>query len=579
MRSLWLHLKNFSQNLWSGLTLVPQIKRRQIPHILENFSKKEIYTVAAAALLLIISGGFLVKQATSNKGPGPHYGGELTEGLVGQPQFINPILALSNNIDTDLSRVVFAQLLKFDENGKIVPDLAEQLPEISADQKTYTLKLRQNLKWQDGKPLSADDVLFTINTIQNPEFESPLQPNWSRVKVSKIDDLTLNFQLREPSNSFINNFAIGILPKHIWEQVNSRNFRLSDINLKAIGAGPYSVFEIKKTSDGNIRSITLKSNSLYHEGQPYINRITFRFYDNYDDLINAYQGREIQSLGFVPFDRKAFGTSDKTEQYKLNLPQYQAVFFNLNRAIVNQKGVRQALWLATDRSPIVTDAYSSNATPVYGPILPEALGFNPEIEKSVHYNLEEAGQILDKAGWILDPAANIRMKDKKPLEFNLVVSGNLVLDVKTAQILQSQWEKLNVKVNLVVVGSNELEQEYVRPRNFDVLLFSENVGADPDPFPFWHTSQMRDPGLNLSSFSNSEADKLLTEARQTTDPAIRVRNYMRFQVIVNEQLPAIFLVRTLYIYDAPKKLRGVNLTNINHPSERFLDINHWYFGE
>ena len=577
MRSFWLLLKNFFQNLFSGIKLLPHIRRHQIPSILENFSKKEIYFLTAAIFVLITSGSFLVQQVFSNKGPGPHYGGELTEGLVGQPQFINPILSLSNNIDTDLSRIVFAQLLKFDSEGKITPDLAESLPEISADQKSYTIKLKPNLKWQDGRALSAEDVLYTIQTIQNPQFESPLQANWSRVKVNKVDDLTLTFQLREASNSFVNNFALGILPKHVWESVTARNFRLSDNNLKAMGAGPYSVHEIKKTADGTIRSITLRSNPHYHEGAPYLSRITFRFYPDYDSLINAYQGREIQSLGFVPFDRKAFGTQEKTEQYKFNLPQYQAVFFNLNHPIVNQKAVRQALWLVTDRNPIINDAYSNNALPVYGPILPEAIGFNSEIEKSVHINIDEAKAILEKAGWVVDPQTNIRMKDKTPLEFDLVVSGNLVLDVKTAQILVQQWSQLGTKVNLVVVGSSELEQEYVRPRNFDVLLFSENVGADPDPFPFWHTSQMRDPGLNLSGFSNAEADKLLTEARQTSDNNIRARNYHRFQQIVNDQLPAIFLVRTLYIYDAPKKLKGINLSSIIHPSERFLNINRWYF--
>ncbi len=554
------------------------LRRGQIPHLFENFSKREFYILIATLLLLVLSGGFLILQSFTDRGPGPHYGGELVEGLVGQPQFINPILALTSSVDTDISRVVYGQLLKFDEDQNLVPDLASELPLVSDDQKTYTLKLKTNLKWSDGKPLDAEDVIYTIQKIQDANFESPLRPNWARVKVEKVDDLTLKFTLREVSASFMTNFALGLIPKHIWEDLNPRSFRLSDTNLKPVGSGPYTVREIKKTSDGTIKSMTLRANSNYHEGSPYITTLTFHFYDDYESLLNAYQGKEIQSLGYVPFDKKAFlAQGDKINQYRVSLPQYEAVFFNLSKAPFSEKAVRQALWLTTDRNEIINDVYNGNAAAAYGPLLPGSLGYDPDIEKTVHYSLDEAGGILDTAGWVMDPATNLRTKKGKPLEFNLATSGNLVLNVKTAQILQNQWSKLGVKVNLLVVGPNELETQYIRPRNFDALLFSENVGADPDPFPFWHGTQAHDPGLNLSQFSNLEADKLLTEARQTIDPNIRTKDYKRFQEIINSELPAIFLARSLYIYNVPKKIQGINLDNIVTPSERFLDINHWYF--
>ncbi len=581
MRSLWLQFKNFFQNLWFGIGSIRNFNRRQIPQILENFSKKEIYTLIAALLVFVLSGGFLIVQIFQDHGPGPHYGGSLTEGLVGEPQFINPILSETSGVDMDISRLVYAQLLKFDDQEHLAPDLAEGLPMISADQKTYTLKLKPGLKWQDGALLNADDVLFTIQLIQDPAYSSPLRPNWSRVKVTKIDDLTLTFTLREVSASFATNFGLGILPKHIWESVALQNFRLTDLNLKPIGSGPFLVSEIKKTSDGTIKSITLRGNSKYYQGAPYLNQIRFNFYDGYESLLAAYQGREIQSLGVVPFDQKAFlSSSDKINQYRINLPQYQAVFFNLSKnPILNQKAVRQALWLATNREQIINDAYLGNAVPSYGPILEGSLGYDDSIAKTVHYNLDEARGILDRAGWVLDPATKIRIKNKKPLEFSLATTSNLVIDVKTAQILQSQWAQIGAKVNLTIVSSRDLETQYIRPRAFDALLFSENVGADPDPFPFWQTSQSHDPGLNLSGFSNTEADKLLTEARQTSNADVRAKDYKRFQQIINDQLPAVFLVRSIYIYNTPKALQGIRLEDIIHPSERFLDVNHWYFSK
>jgi peptide/nickel transport system substrate-binding protein len=581
MRNLWLQTQNFFKNLWSGVRGLRSIRLAQMPQVLENFSKKEVYTFIVALLIIALSGGFLLFQAIQDRGLGARYGGELTEGLVGQPQFINPVLALASGVDTDISRVVYAQLLSFDHNEKLTPDLAESLPTISADQKTYTLKLKPNLKWQDGKPLNADDVIFTIQTIQNADFESPLRPNWMRVKIEKVDDLTLNFQLREISASFITNFALGIIPKHIWKDLTPRNFRLSDLNLKPVGSGPYAIREIKKTSDGTVKSLALRANTNYYQGQPYISTLTFRFYDDYDGLINAYQGKQIQSLGFLPFDKKGFlSQNDKVNQYRANLPQYEAVFFNLQKnPILQDKAVRQALWLSTDRGPIINDVYNGNAAAAYGPLLPGTLGYNESIQTSAHTNIDEAAGILEKAGWVIPPDSTVRinLKTKKPLEFNLALSGNVVLNVKTAQILQSQWAKAGVKVNLMVLGTNELENQFIRPRAFDALLFSENVGADPDPFPFWSGTQVHDPGLNLSGFINPDADKLLTEARQTSDLTVRATDYQKFQEIVNDQIPAIFLIRSLYIYNVPKKIQSINLDNIIAPSERFAEINKWYF--
>lgn len=579
MFKFWLQIQNFFVNCWHGIKNLRHFNKSQVVSVFESLTKIQIRISLGALIVLLVSGGFLFTQLFAQRGPGPHYGGELTEGMVGQPQFINPILASANSVDTDITRLVYAQLLKFDADQKLTPDLATDLPEISEDKKTYTIRLKPDLKWQDGKPLTADDVLFTIQAIQNSEYESALRPNWIRIKTSKVDDLTITFQLNEVSNSFINNFALGILPKHLWENLTPRNFRLSDLNLKAIGSGPFLIESIRKTAGGDVKSATLKANPHYHAGRPYLDRIGIKFYDTYESLLNAYQGREIDAVGLVPFDKSAFlNPHDKSVTRALNLPQYQAVFFNIARnPILAEKAVRQALWLTTDRTQIINDVYNERVAPAYGPIFPGNLGFNPNIEATVHYSQEEAIGILNKAGWGLDAASGIRMKAGKPLEFNLVTSGNLVLNVKAAQVLQEQWAKIGVKANLIIVSPRQLQDEYIRGRSFDAILTSENTGADPDPFPFWHTSQSHDPGLNLTGFSNAESDRILTQARQTTDDNVRVSNYQRFQEIINQELPAIFLTRSLFIYTTPKNLSGIDLDDIIHPSERFLNANLWYF--
>ncbi len=556
---------------------MPNLKRSQIPLVLDSMTKKDFYTISAFAAILIASGGFLISHYSSaGTGTEPDFGGEIVEGLVGQPQFINPILAPASSVDSDISKIVYSQLLKFNKDLELVPDMAESLPQISDDQKIYTLKLKPNLKWHDGKPIQADDVVFTIETIQNSDFESPLRANWSRVRVTKQDDLTLVFTLREVSASFITNFTLQIIPKHVWKDLSPSSFRLNAANLSPVGSGPYIFREIKKTSDGTIRSMSFRSNQTFHEGQPYIDRVTFKFYNDYDSLINAFQGKEVNSMGYLPFDRKAVESNGKFAQHKFNLPQYQAVFFNLPKSpVLADKAVRQALWLTTNRQAIIDEVYLGFAKPAYGPILEGNLGYNPEIEAKTHTNLVEAAELLDKAGWVLDPETNLRKKGTRQLEFNLA-TNNFVVNVKTAQILQSAWQQIGAVVNLVIVSPQELQQDYIRSRNFDALLFFENTGADPDPYPFWHSSQARDPGLNLSSFSNAEADRLLTTARQTIDVNVRTQNYMQFQNIIYTEIPAIFLNNVVYVYNVPQDLRGINLTTAIQPFERFTNIAKWY---
>lgn len=577
MTNFLSNFKSYLLRTWQGFRLLPHVRRNQIPLVLESFTKKDVYTLSAFVAVFVLASGFLIFQySSSNEGIAPTYGGDLTEGLVGQPQFLNPVLAPASSVDSDVSKIAYAQLLKFDEKLNLVADLAEGLPQVSEDQKTYTLKLKSGLKWHDGRSILADDVVFTIETIQNADFESPLRANWSRVRVEKIDDMTVVFTLREVSASFITNFTVQIIPKHIWENMSPSNFRLSDYNLRPIGSGPYVFREIKKTADGTIRSIAFRSNEDYHEGRPFIDRVTFRFYNDYDGLINAFQGKEIDSLGYLPFDRKSLENNGRFDQHKLNLPQYQAVFFNLPKsATLADKAVRQALWLATDRQPIIDEVYLGFAKPAYGPILEGNLGYSDETAIKSHTSIVEAAALLDKAGWVLDPATNIRSKNQRPLEFSLA-TNNFVVNVKTAQMLQASWQQIGVKVNLIIVSPQELQSDYIRSRNFEALLFFENTGADPDPYPFWHSSQARDPGLNLSGFSNASADALLTGARQTMDNNVRIQNYRQFQNIIVDEIPAVFLNNVVYVYNVPDDLRGLNLNTIIHPSERFLNINKWY---
>lgn len=523
-------------------------------------------------------------DARVNSGQVPKTGGHYTEGLVGQPQHINPLLAPANKVDLDLSRIIFAGLLKFDPNLNLTADLAETMPTISADGKEYTIKLRDNLYWPGSGQehrITAGDVLFTIQAIQNPDYQSPLRLSWNKVGVEQIDELTIKFTTREASATFIANFTVGILPKFLWEDIPATSFALSNFNLEPVGAGPFQVTKMTRGRDGEIRSLTLAPNKQYHLGRPFLDKLTFRFYQTTDALIEAYHSRDIEGLGYEPFDRNLFIEPKKSlQQVKLLLPQYQAVFINdvKNPAPLSDTKVRLALAKSVNKQQIISDIYGSQSQESYGPILPGYLGYHEQIPGAPMniYDLDAAKKLLDEAGWILDLPTGFR-KDKQDRTINLsLVTNDFSPNVRVAEALKQMWESIGIKITLTIESGRDLEEKYLRPRNFELLLFSENVGPDPDPYPFWHSSARRDPGLNFTTFADQTADRLLVEARSNLGADERAVKYKQFQEIFVGAVPAIFLSRSLYVYNIPVKVQGVSLNGVVTAADRFSDIHKWY---
>ena len=536
-------------------------------------------------LVLISAGSFLFSNMLARKRMdlAPARGGDYTEGLVGQPRHINPLLATASNVDLDLSRIIYSGLLKFDKDLNLIPDLAQQMPAVSADGREYTVRLRDDIFWpgREERKITADDIVFTFRSAQNPDYQSPLRLSWNKVGVEKIDGRTVKFITREPSATFIANLTLGILPRHIWEGVPAGSFALSNFNLEPVGSGPYQITEIQRGRSGEIRSLRLEPNVKYHLGRPYLDSLAFRFYETTDDLIDAYHGRDIDALGYEPFDRNLFIKPKKNlQQIKLDLPQYQAVFINdvKNPAPLGDARVRLALAKSVDKKKIIADAYADQSTEAYGPILPGHLGYHEQIPGAPMnlYDQNAARQLLDEAGWILDPGIGFR-KDKldRVLTLNLV-TNDFTPNIRAADALKQMWEGIGVKIILNIETTSDLEQKYIKPRNYELLLFSENVGADPDPYPFWHSSQRRDPGLNLTTFADAQTDKLLVEARTNLSPTERAEKYKRFQELFVGAVPAIFLSRSLYVYNISTEVKSIDLKTVVTPADRFADIHEWY---
>ena len=515
----------------------------------------------------------------------PDYGGSFSEGIVGEPHYINPLLSQNNDVDRDLVSLVYSGLMKYNEEGKLVPDLAKSY-EISDDGLNYTIYLKEGSKWQDGVPITADDVVFTIQTAQNPDYGSLQRINWQGVDVEAVNKHTVVLKLKNKYAQFINNLTINILPQHVWQDVKPVNFALSDFNLKPVGSGPYKFKKLKKDSAGRIKSYELESNSNFYDGRPYIDSIEIKFYDSEDEMVNEYNKNSIENMAFVSANNlKKVKFNKRLNIEELKLPRYFAVFFNQNETkILSDKNIRLALSYGTDKKDLINKILAGKGLETNSPMMGEVLDIGGDFKK-YDYDPEKAKKLLADSGWgnpdnkgILDKTEKAKSKKDKPtidkLTLRLTTPTWSEL-TNVANLLKEQWAKIGVELVIETLPTQELQQA-LKDRSYQMLLFGEILNIDPDPFSLWHSSQKRDPGLNLALYDNKSADGLLEKARQTLNPLERVKQYQDFQKLVVEDVPAIFLYNPLYIYAQTNNIKGFNSKIISMPSDRFSNVERWY---
>ncbi len=575
----------------------------KLQHALKTLPKtlKKIFLVL---LILFISSGFLLIYQLDKRLSieVPTEGGTLIEGIIGIPRFINPALTISDT-DRDLTMLVYSSLMRT-ENNQLIPDLAESY-EISEGGLTYTFKLKPNLLWSDDTPLTSDDIIFTIETIKNPTVKSLKRANWEGVRIEKIDDRTIKFYLEKPYAPFLENTTLGILPLHIWGEILPEQMPLSNFNIKPIGSGPYKIEKVSRNASGIITSYTLTPNKNFALKKPYLQKIIFKFYPSENQLIKAYQKNEINSLSSIS-PKEIIEIKDKNSFLKTyHLSRIFAVFFNQdNSPLLAQQEVRKALDQSVDKKRIVSEVLQDFGVTINSPIPPGSIGYLEEDteEKTHEEQIEGAQKLLKKNGWRLSPEeeaptlaegedgvptspeANVgkqRVLEKKTkkgttrLEFS-VSTSNIPDLIQTANILKENWERLGAKVTIKIYEVGDLEQNVIRPRKYDMLLFGEIMGKDPDAFAFWHSSQRNDPGLNIALYANITVDKLLEEARETFNIKKRETKYFEFQKELKEDVPAIFLYSPYFIHLIPSVIENTKQEFITISSERFSQIYNWY---
>lgn len=534
-----------------------------------------IFIISTALILNKVNQSFLVEI--------PTYGGSFTEGIIGSPRFINPVLAISN-VDKDLCSLIYSGLLKATAEGTLTPDLAESY-EISEDGFVYLFKLKDNIFFHDGYPVTTEDIEFTIKMTQNDIVKSSKRANWDGVEVKRLNDKEIQFILTQPYSPFLENLTMGILPKHIWDDISPEQFAFSQFNIKPIGSGPYKIEEVKRNSSETLERYTLVSFDKYSLAKPYISKIYIKLYSDEETLLLKYTKNEIDSLASIS-PEKMLELQEKENSLILStpLPRIFGVFFNQDEAAVfTNKEVRSALNQAIDREQIIKDVLNGYGVSIDGPVPPKSRYYlqveDPIVENELENDrIELAKEILKKGGWKINTDGiweKVTRQATTPLIFSISTANTPELKA-VANLLKTSWEKMGAQVNLKIFETGDLNQNVIRPRKYDALLFGEVIGRDMDLFAFWHSSQRNDPGLNIAMYANITTDALLDQIRTTNDEEIKKEKFDKFQTEINTDKPAVFLYSPEFIYVIPKKIKNIDINQITIPSERFLDINKWY---
>jgi len=378
------------------------------PH--QILTRKEGIAFWSFLFLALISGTFLsVNFYFENTKIVPALGGKFVEGVIGHPRFINPIYSEASDVDRDLVELIFSGLMKYNSQGKIVKDLAQDY-QILEGGKIWEFKIRDDAFWHDGERVKADDVVFTIKTIQNPKIKSPLLPNWLGVKVEKIDEQRVRFKLKEPYSAFLERATVKIIPKHIWKDVSAENFPLVNLNLMPIGSGPYQLKDLERDERGEIISLELILNKNYYGKLPNISQISFKFFDSEEELVEAANREEIDGLSIQSFENPKF------QEYRFLLPGYFAVFFNLGNSEAKallEKEVRQALNYAINKNEILEKVLQGQGKIVNSPLLPEIYKLKPA-STIYEFDKQRAKKILEKAGYLEREGKRVKILKKEP---------------------------------------------------------------------------------------------------------------------------------------------------------------------
>ncbi len=549
---------------------------KQIRFVNRVLSGQEKRIFWLAVVLLVVSAGMLATEIIRhNTVSSPNVGGTYIEALIGSPKLVNPLFAPANDVDRDLSSLIFSGLFRVGPDLSPLPELAESYQWLD-DGKTLQIVMRKDARFHDGETVDVDDVLFTVAAAKNAAWRSPVSSLLKDVQTVRVDDVTVQFQLPEVRPTFLLDLTFGILPEHLWNEIQETNAQLADLNIRPIGSGPYRVTAFTRDSKGAILHYDLERFDSFYGIKPNIQHIRFRFYPDRKTAADALKQQQVSGLAFLPWgDAKALN-SGKIRTVQLELPQETVVFFNTKDNVLKDVKIREALMKAIQPSDIQGLLQAPSAL-VNGPY-----PFIENASSTQIADLDAARKALNDAGWILAEGASVRTlktsgsassTSSTAQELSITISVPEQPDLqKVAEALQRFWSLAGAKVTIIVTDVREI----VANRTHQVYVTNVQLSPNQDMKPFWSSAAAAGTGLNFSNLSDRDVDAALVAIDNATSTEAIATARQAFMNTVQSKFAAYFLLRPSYAYAISTDVKGVTNEGISRPSDRFQSIHEWF---
>jgi peptide/nickel transport system substrate-binding protein len=577
-KRLWK--KNYRKRKKNALMLGHQADEHIEELLIRRFDR--LVSVKRFVILWLAFFGFLFFGVVMQiRALGPHYqtlkpvpGGIFSEGMVGNFTNANPIYA-TGAADLSASRLIFSGLFKYNNDNHLTGDLARNYT-LDESQTRYTVNLKKDIRWHDGVPFTADDVVFTYQMIQTIEAQSPLYSSWQGIKVTKKDNYTVYFDLANPLSAFPYSLTNGIIPAHSFKGVSPVSMRTAPFNSRPVGTGPFEWKYIEvtgKTDSDREQRISMAANGNYWDGKPRLDGFNLIVLSNEQNLISAFNNKQVNAMSGLDSVQDYFKNDKSIHIYNTPVTSAVMTFFNNSHPILNEPTVRRALVSSVDRYG-VSNILEYPVKVVDSPLLSTQVGYDPSVVEA-SYNVDNANQLLDKAGW--SRGENVRTKDGKPLKLTLAAQDSPAY-AQVAKYLQSQWSKVGVRVDVRYYSGDDLQKAVIPSHDYDMLLYGVSMGVDPDVFAYWDSSQasLSSQGhLNLSEYKSKAADQAIESARTRADSGLRVTKYKAFLSAWVTDAPALALYQPNMIYVSRGPVFNYERKESNRSADRFYNVNEW----
>jgi len=514
-------------------------------------TKTTLMYIILAALLWGCPGGD-GSGPGSRTDTGPAYGDIMVEGSIGDASNLIPLLA-ADNASHSISGMIFNGLVKYDRDIKVVGDLAESW-DISKDGLVITFHLRKNVRWHDGHPFTAEDVLYTYKVTIDPKTPTAYSGDFLKVKKAEVlDPYTFRVTYDKPFAPALMSWGAAILPRHLLE---GKDITKSPLTRHPIGTGPY---KFKEWVTGT--KIVLVSNHDYYEGRPYLDGYIMRIIPDTATMFLELRARGLDRMDLTPlqYTRQTENKFFKANfnKYRYTAFAYTYIGFNLRSPLFSDKRVRQAIAYAINKEEIIKGVMLGFGKPATGPLKPGTWAYNPNV-RQYPYDPKKAVELLAEAGWKDTNGDGVLDRDGTPFAFELVTNQGNEIRRKTAEIMQKRLAEQGIQMKIRIVEWAAFVKEFINKRKFEATILGWTIPMDPDLYDVWHSGKTGPEELNFISYNNVEVDELLEKGRGTFNIEERKKAYYRIQEILAEEQPYVFLYvpDALPIFDA--RIRGID---------------------